>query len=129
MVDEDIENLVEGTENKNVDDFFDNIFDNQEEPRNRIDPESYKESSKAEKDTNMVIISNDDVKEESIGDEFKLRRRENGKGIEETKDTPPPITTRSLMTRVSPLSTDKETLQGLTIITQDAPSSSDKEKL
>ncbi|GKD26981.1 hypothetical protein Tco_1233195, partial [Tanacetum coccineum] len=100
MVDEEIENLVEGTENENV--------------KKRVDD---------------VSISNDDVEEESVGDEFELRMREKGKGIEETKDTPPPTPTRSPRTHISPLSTDKETLQELTIITQDAPSSVDKEKL
>ncbi|GJR25663.1 hypothetical protein Tco_1101895, partial [Tanacetum coccineum] len=61
MVDEEIENLVEGTENDNV--------------KKRVDD---------------VSISNDDMEEESAGDEFELRMREKGKGIEETKDTPPP---------------------------------------
>nr|GEZ80058.1 hypothetical protein [Tanacetum cinerariifolium] len=49
MVDEKIENLVEGTENTNLDDFLDTIFTNQEEPDNRIDHESYNESPKLDK--------------------------------------------------------------------------------
>ncbi|GJS52616.1 hypothetical protein Tco_0625978 [Tanacetum coccineum] len=103
MVNEEIENLVEGTKNVNLDEFMNDIFDDQEEPNNRIDPRSNKGSLEVEKDAGMVIISNDDVEEESAGDEFELRRREKGK--------------------------DKETLQELTVITQDVPSSTDKEKL
>ncbi|GJR79805.1 hypothetical protein Tco_0150590 [Tanacetum coccineum] len=108
IVDEEIENLVEGTENENVDDFLDDIFNNQEEPHNRIDLESYKESPEAEKDTDMVIISNDDVKEESARDEFELRRREKGKD--------------------APSSADKEKLQELTVTDPTPLSSSLKPK-
>nr|GEZ27979.1 hypothetical protein [Tanacetum cinerariifolium] len=41
--------------------------------------------------------------------------REKRKGIEETKDTPPPTPIRSPMTHIFPLSSDKETLQELMI--------------
>ncbi|GJS67773.1 hypothetical protein Tco_0682338 [Tanacetum coccineum] len=81
-----------------------------------------------EKDVDMVII-NDGEEEESSGDEFKLRRREKGKGIEEARDTPLPTPNRSPRTHIAPLSSDKETLQELTVTTKDAPSSADKEKL
>nr|GFD16329.1 hypothetical protein [Tanacetum cinerariifolium] len=76
MVDEKIENLVEGTENTNLDDFLDTIFTNQEEPDNRIDYESYNESPKVKKSADDVTITNDEGEEESTGDEFELKRRE-----------------------------------------------------
>ncbi|GKD30455.1 hypothetical protein Tco_1241233 [Tanacetum coccineum] len=122
MIDEELEQLLKGTKNVNVDKFMDDILNSQEDPGNRIDPESYKESLEAKK-------SDDDVEEESTEDEFKLKRIEKGKGIEETKDTPSPIHIRSPRSYVAPLSSDKETLQELTVIAQDAPLSSDMEKL
>ncbi|GJV92527.1 hypothetical protein Tco_1540340 [Tanacetum coccineum] len=85
MVDEELEQLREGTENVDVDAFMDDVFN----------------------------------RGESAGDEFELRRRENGKGIEDIKD-PTPI--RSPMTYISLISLDKEILQELTVTTEDAPS-------
>ncbi|GKC03784.1 hypothetical protein Tco_0995394, partial [Tanacetum coccineum] len=88
-----------------------------------------KESSKVEKSADMLTIHDDEEEEGSAGDEFELKRREKGKGIEETKDTPPPTPIRSPKTHIAPLYTDKETLQELTTTAQDAHSSLDKEKL
>ncbi|GKB02381.1 hypothetical protein Tco_0830470 [Tanacetum coccineum] len=104
MVDEEIKNLVEGTGKENVDEFLNDIFNDQEDPNTKIEPRSDKESTEAEKDADMVTISNDNVEEEPAGVEFELRRREKGKGIEKTKDTPPPTPTRSPETYISPLS-------------------------
>ncbi|GKB00553.1 hypothetical protein Tco_0828546 [Tanacetum coccineum] len=104
IVDEELDHLLDGT--KNVD-----------------------ESPEVENDANMVIVNANKEEEESDRDKFELKRRVKGKGIEETRSSPPPTTIRSLRTHVAPLSTDKETLQELTVITEDAPSSADKEKL
>ncbi|GJT73414.1 hypothetical protein Tco_1032700 [Tanacetum coccineum] len=109
MVDEELEQLLEGTENVVVDAFMDDVFNSQEDLGTRIEPTSDKESLEVEKDADMVII-NDGEEEESVGDEFELRMREKGKGIEETRDTPPPTPIRSPRTHTSPLFTDKETL-------------------
>ncbi|GJU72215.1 hypothetical protein Tco_1263620 [Tanacetum coccineum] len=128
MVDEELEQLLERTENVDVDAFMDDVLNSQEDPGTRIEPMSDKESPEVEKDVDMVII-NDGEEEESSGDEFKLKRREKGKGIEEARDTPPPTPNRSPRTHIAPLSSDKETLQELTVTTKDAPSSADKEKL
>nr|GEX00145.1 hypothetical protein [Tanacetum cinerariifolium] len=100
----------------------------QQDPDNTIDPKSYKESVEAKKSVDIMTIHDDEVKEESAGDEFELRRREKGKGIEETMDTQPTLI-RSLRTNIAPISLDKETLQELMITTEDSPSSVDKEKL
>ncbi|GJX62075.1 hypothetical protein Tco_0294975 [Tanacetum coccineum] len=97
MVDEELEQLLEETEN-------------------------------VKKDADMVII-NAREEEESAGDEFELRRREKGKGLEEIRDSPSPTPIRSIRTHITPLPTDKDTLQELTVTTKDAPSSADKEKL
>ncbi|GKC31069.1 hypothetical protein Tco_1038363 [Tanacetum coccineum] len=87
--DEELDHFLEGTKNVDEDKFMDTIFNSKEDPDTRIEPRSEKESSKVEKSADMVTI-NDEVKEESAGDEFELKRREKGKGIEETRDTPYP---------------------------------------
>ncbi|GJY84554.1 hypothetical protein Tco_0497930 [Tanacetum coccineum] len=127
-VDEELEQLLEGTENVDVDAFMDDVLNSQEDPDTRIETKIDKESPKAEKDADMMIINNEE-EEESVGDEFELRMREKGKGIEETRDTPLTTPIRSPRTHIAPLSLDKETLQKLTITTEDAPSSVDREKL
>ncbi|GKB73204.1 hypothetical protein Tco_0934616 [Tanacetum coccineum] len=108
MMDTELYQLVEGTENVDVDVFIDDVLNSQEDPDTKIEPRSDKESLEAEKDVDMVNIDNDE-EEESAGDEFELRR-EKRKGIEETKDTPSPTTIRSPRTHIAPLSSDKETL-------------------
>nr|GEU48622.1 hypothetical protein [Tanacetum cinerariifolium] len=115
MVNEEIKNLVEGTENVNLDEFMNDIFDDQEEPSNRIDPRSNKGSPEVEKDVGMVIISNDDVEEESGGDEFELRRRKKGKEL-------------MVITQDAPASVDNEKLQELTVTDLTPSSSSPKPK-
>ncbi|GJS70586.1 hypothetical protein Tco_0703427 [Tanacetum coccineum] len=79
MVDEELEQLLEETENV------------------------------AKKDADMVII-NAREEEESAGDEFELRKRNNGKGLEEIRDSPSPTPIRSIRTHIAPLPTDKDTL-------------------
>nr|GFA68503.1 hypothetical protein [Tanacetum cinerariifolium] len=76
-----------------------------------------------------MIIHDNGEDEESVKDELLQRKREKGKGIEETRDEPLPTPIRSLRTHIAPLSLDKETLKELTVTTEVAPSSLDKEKL
>ncbi|GKC40621.1 hypothetical protein Tco_1053005 [Tanacetum coccineum] len=95
MIDEELEKLLKGTGNVNVDEFMDGILNSQENPGNRIDPDSYKESSKEKK-------SDDDVEEEST----KKGERE-----------------LMLIAQDAPLSSDKEKLKELTVI-DPTPSSS-----
>nr|GEX53141.1 hypothetical protein [Tanacetum cinerariifolium]GEX53652.1 hypothetical protein [Tanacetum cinerariifolium] len=106
MMDEELEQLLEGTENVNVDEFMDDIINNQESHRNRIDLESYKESPEPKK-------SDDNVEEESTRDEFPIKRRENRKGIEELM----------VIAQDVALSLDKEKLKEMMII-DPTPSSS-----
>nr|GEW00281.1 hypothetical protein [Tanacetum cinerariifolium] len=84
-VDEEIENLVEGSENVNIGEFIDDIFNDQEEPDTRIEPKIYKQSLKEKKSAYDVTVTNDDVEEEPGGDESELKRRENRKDKQKTQ--------------------------------------------
>ncbi|GJV42339.1 hypothetical protein Tco_1420779 [Tanacetum coccineum] len=79
MVDEELEQLLKGTENVVVDAFIDDVLNSQEDLSTSIEPTNDKESLEVKKDADMVII-NDGEEEESAGDEFELRMREKGKG-------------------------------------------------
>ncbi|GJW12774.1 hypothetical protein Tco_1578601 [Tanacetum coccineum] len=129
VVDEELDQILEGAKNVDLDAFIDDVLNSQEDPATRIEPKNDKESPEAEKDADMVNVTNDDEEEESAGGEFELKRREKGNGIEETTDTPHPHPLDPPRTHIAPLSLDKETLQELTVLTEDAPSSTDKEKL
>ncbi|GJX20050.1 hypothetical protein Tco_0222727 [Tanacetum coccineum] len=98
--------------------FMDDVLNSQEDLGTRIEPRSDKESPEMKKDAGMAAR-----------DEFELRRRERGKGIEDIKDTPLPTLIRSPRTYIALISLDKEILYELTVTTKDAPSSVDKEKL
>nr|GFC46981.1 hypothetical protein [Tanacetum cinerariifolium] len=129
IMDEELDHLLDGNENVDENAFMDYIFNNQEDLGTRIEPRGDKESPKAKINAHIVPISTNEEEEESPRDEFELKRRENGKGIEETRDTPPLTPIRSPRTPTASLFIDKNTLQELTVITEDAYSSSDKEKL
>ncbi|GKD24847.1 hypothetical protein Tco_1231061 [Tanacetum coccineum] len=99
------------------------IFNSQEDPDTKIEPRSDKESLEAEIDADMGSVNTNEEEKESAGDEFELKRREKGKRIKETQDTPPPTPIRSPRTHIAPLSTDKEKHKELTI-SDSTPSSS-----
>nr|GEZ69667.1 hypothetical protein [Tanacetum cinerariifolium] len=80
--------------------------------------ESHKERPAVAKSTDFINI--DDKEEELAGDALERKKR---KGIVEIKDTPPPILIRSPRTHTTPLSSNKEKLQELTI-SDPTPSSS-----
>ncbi|GJT67101.1 hypothetical protein Tco_1018581 [Tanacetum coccineum] len=90
MVDEELDQLLEGVKNVDVDAFMDDVLNSQEDPSTRVETESYKEILEAKKSVDDVTITNDDVEEELARDEFELRRREKGRGIEKIRDTPHP---------------------------------------
>ncbi|GJW98137.1 retrovirus-related pol polyprotein from transposon TNT 1-94 [Tanacetum coccineum] len=100
MVDEELDQLLEGMDNVVVDEFMDDVLNSQEDPDTRIEPRSEKESLEVEKSADLMTIHDEEVKEELGGDEFELRRREMGKVI--TED--------------APLFADKEKLKELTDI-------------
>ncbi|GJZ73012.1 hypothetical protein Tco_0637158 [Tanacetum coccineum] len=129
LEDAELDHLLEGNQNVDVDEFMNDIFNSQEDPDTRIEPRSEKESPEVEKSDDLVCVNAVEEEEESARDEFELRRRVKGKGIKETKSSPSPTPIISPRTHIAPLSSDKETIQELTVIIEDAPPSADKEKL
>nr|GEU95836.1 hypothetical protein [Tanacetum cinerariifolium] len=103
LEDEKLNHMLKGADDVDIDVFMDDVLNNKEDPDTRIEPESYKESPEAEKDVDMVTTHDEVVEEESAGDEFELKKRENGKD--------------------APLLVDKEKLKELTD-TDPSPSSS-----
>nr|GEV86753.1 hypothetical protein [Tanacetum cinerariifolium] len=93
LVDEEIEQLLEGNVNVDTNAFMDEGLNSQEDPGTRKKPKSDKES------------------------------------LKEIRDSPPPPPIKSFWTHIALISSDKETLQELTVAAQDAPSSFVKEKL
>nr|GEY65156.1 hypothetical protein [Tanacetum cinerariifolium]GEY65971.1 hypothetical protein [Tanacetum cinerariifolium] len=89
MMDEELEQLLEGIKNVDEDAFMDDVLNSQEDLGTMIELKSNKESLEAEKVADMVIIHDDEVGEESARDEFELRRREKRKGIEDTREACP----------------------------------------
>ncbi|GKD46717.1 hypothetical protein Tco_1271362 [Tanacetum coccineum] len=88
-------------------------------------PRSDKESLEVEI-TNVVILVNVNEEEEEITDEvYELKRREKGKIVEESRNTPSPTPIRSLRIHTNFVSSDTEKLQELTKTdTTPTPSSS-----
>ncbi|GJU07164.1 hypothetical protein Tco_1123594 [Tanacetum coccineum] len=130
LASEEIEKMVDGQEN---------IVDDSSIPRNdesnilgtRIEPKSNKESPEVDitKDkeveitketlvvdiTNVVIPVNVNDEDEEITDEvYELKRREKGKLIEETRNSPIPTPIRSPKIHTNLVSSDTEKLQELT---------------
>ncbi|GJU79600.1 hypothetical protein Tco_1281965 [Tanacetum coccineum] len=98
IVEEEIEQLIEGTENMHKDEFLDDNLNSQEDPGTRIGPRSHKESLKAKIDADFVFKNVYEEEEESTRDDYELKRRKKRKNIEETRDTPSPKPIRSLRT-------------------------------
>nr|GEU97196.1 hypothetical protein [Tanacetum cinerariifolium] len=116
---EEIEKLVEGSKNveENVRVVSSPIRydDNQTYPDNRLEPRSYKESLEVEKIakiSQLMIVTEEE--EESVEDDYELRRRENWKHVEEIMNTPSPTTIRSPRIPTNLVSSDTEKLQKLT---------------
>ncbi|GKA62705.1 hypothetical protein Tco_0762224 [Tanacetum coccineum] len=109
LLDEDIENLVEGEES-DAKKFSDDMMLSQEDLDTRTDHGSHKESLKAKKVDEYVVIDEDE--EEATTDAKLIRRK--GKGSFEIRDTPLTTPTRSPRTVIDYLHSDKEKLQELT---------------
>ncbi|GJR27875.1 hypothetical protein Tco_1104107 [Tanacetum coccineum] len=108
---EEIEKLVEGTKNIGNDEVDNSISNSQNDPGTRLEPRSYKESSKVEK---IVVVSQlvNVIEEEdkSAEDDYELRRREKEKEVDETRNTPPPTPTRSTRIHYTLISSDIDKL-------------------
>ncbi|GKB09438.1 hypothetical protein Tco_0837750 [Tanacetum coccineum] len=105
---EEIEKMVEGTKN------VDSTLDSQNVPDTRIEPKSNKESLEVEKIVE-VPINVIEEEEDSAEDDYELRRREKGKNVEESRNTPSPTKNRSPRTHSTRISLNTEKLQELTI--------------
>ncbi|GJU87050.1 copia protein [Tanacetum coccineum] len=125
LIVEEIDKLVKGTKNvENVEVNSSTLRqdDTQIIPGTRLEPRSDKESLKvaitaAEQPVNVIK-----EEEESTEDDYELRRRENGKHIEESRSTYSPTTIRSLRTYSTLIASDTKKIQELTVI--DPPPSS-----
>ncbi|GKB89153.1 hypothetical protein Tco_0961425, partial [Tanacetum coccineum] len=129
LASEEIEKMVDGQENI-VDDSSIPMNDESNIPGIRIEPQSDKESPEVEiakekeveiskekevELTNVVIPVNINDKDEEITDEvYELKRREKGKIVEETRNSPIPIPIRSPRIHTNLVSLDTEKLQELT---------------
>ncbi|GKD20920.1 hypothetical protein Tco_1222623 [Tanacetum coccineum] len=123
---EEIEKLVEGTknveENVKVDSSTLRKNDNQNDPGTRLEPWNNKESPKLEITVAVQPVNVNEEKEESVEDDYKLKRREKEKHVEEYRSTPSPKTIRSPRIHSTLISSDTEKIQELTI--NDPPPSS-----
>ncbi|GKB87937.1 hypothetical protein Tco_0960209 [Tanacetum coccineum] len=130
LASEEIEKMVDGQENV-VDDSSIPRNDESNIPGTRIEPRSNKESPEVEitKDkeveitketpvvdiTNVVIPVNVNDEDEEITDEvYELKRREKGKIVEETRNSPIPTPIRSPRIHTNLVSSDTKKLQELT---------------
>ncbi|GKB63021.1 hypothetical protein Tco_0919207 [Tanacetum coccineum] len=122
----EIEKLVEGTknveENVKVDSSTLRKNDNQNDPGTRLEPWNNKESPKLEITVAVQPVNVNEEKEESVEDDYKLKRREKGKHVEESRSTPSPTTIRSPRIHSTLISSDTEKIQELTV--NDPPPSS-----
>ncbi|GKA94492.1 hypothetical protein Tco_0816530 [Tanacetum coccineum] len=117
LVSEEIEKLVEGSENV-IDDSSPPKNDKPQIPDTRLEPRSDKESLKVERTndeevqvTNVVIPVNVNEEEDEITDEvYELKRREKEKIIEESRSTPLPTPIRSPRTHTNLVSLDTKKL-------------------
>ncbi|GJY10110.1 hypothetical protein Tco_0378295 [Tanacetum coccineum] len=153
LASEEIEKMVDGQENV-VDDSSIPRNDESNIPGTRIEPKSNKESPEVEitkdkeveitKDkeveitketlvvdiTNIVIPVNVNDEDEEITDEvYELKRREKGKIVEETRNSPIPTPIRSPRIHTNLVSSDTEKLQELTDTHTTSSSSSPHTKL
>ncbi|GJS88689.1 hypothetical protein Tco_0771325 [Tanacetum coccineum] len=140
-----IEKMVDGQENV-VDDSSIPRNDESNILGNKLEPRSNKESPEVEitKDkeveitketlvvdiTNVVIPVNVNDEDEEITDEvYKLKRREKGKIVEETRNSPIPTPIRSPRIHTNLVSSDTEKLQELTNTHTTSSSSSSHKRL
>ncbi|GKC53302.1 hypothetical protein Tco_1076047 [Tanacetum coccineum] len=79
LIAEEIEKLVEGTENVENDEVVNSVLNNQEVPSTRLEPRSHKESLKVEKTTEVQPVNTIKEEKESVEDDYELRRREKGR--------------------------------------------------
>ncbi|GJR16699.1 hypothetical protein Tco_0965226 [Tanacetum coccineum] len=125
VIAEEIEKLVEGTENVDnaeVDSSTLRQNDNQNDPGTRLEPKSNKESLKVKINADVQHINVNKEEEESAEDDYKLRRKEKWKYVEESRNTPSPTIIRYSRIHSTLISSDTKKLQEVTV--NDPPPSS-----
>ncbi|GJU98733.1 hypothetical protein Tco_1328004 [Tanacetum coccineum] len=98
------------TKNDDANEVDTSIPNSQNDPGTRLDPGSYKESPEVEKITDVQPVNVIEEEEKSAEDDYELRRREKGKDVEETRNTPTPTPTRSTRIHYNLVSLDTEKL-------------------
>ncbi|GJZ22550.1 hypothetical protein Tco_0559589 [Tanacetum coccineum] len=106
--------MVEGTENVEKEEVVNSVVNNQNDPDTRLDLGSYKESPEVEKTVVVQPMNVIEEEEESADDDYELRRREKGKDVEKTRNTPPPTLIRPPRIHSTLISLDTKKLQELT---------------
>ncbi|GJR18079.1 hypothetical protein Tco_0966606 [Tanacetum coccineum] len=99
LIAEEIEKLVEGLENVETVEVASSTLRKNDNPIDlgtRLEPRSDKESPEVEITADAQHVNVNEEEEESIEDDYELKRMEKGKEVEETRNTPSPTTTRSL---------------------------------
>ncbi|GJR06829.1 hypothetical protein Tco_0529813 [Tanacetum coccineum] len=81
LIAEEIEKLVEGTENVENTKVDNSISNSNNDPVTRLDPESHKESLEVEITIVEQPVNVIEEEEESVEDDYELRRRENGRRL------------------------------------------------
>ncbi|GKC84015.1 hypothetical protein Tco_1139732 [Tanacetum coccineum] len=117
LASEEIEKLVEGTENvkeTKVDESTLKKDDNTNDPGTRLEPMSNKESPEVKITVVVTPVNVNEKEEELTEDEYELKRREKGKHVEESRNTTFPTPIRSLRIHSTLISSDTEKLQELT---------------
>ncbi|GJS88783.1 hypothetical protein Tco_0771419 [Tanacetum coccineum] len=125
---EQIEKIVERTENVDANEFVNSILDSQNDPGTRLDPGSYKKSLEVEITDIIQPMNVIEEEDESAEDDYELRRGVKGKHAEESTNTPSPTPIRSPRTHSTLISLDTKKLQELTVtdleLSSSTPSSS-----
>nr|GEW61565.1 putative ribonuclease H-like domain-containing protein [Tanacetum cinerariifolium] len=114
LVAEEIEKIVEGTESEDAYEVDNSILNSQNDPDTRLDPRSYKESSKVEKTTVVQPVNVIEEEDKSAQDDYELRRMVKGKNVEESRNTPSSSPIRSPRIHYTLISSDTEKLYELT---------------
>ncbi|GKD72164.1 hypothetical protein Tco_1330446 [Tanacetum coccineum] len=83
LIADEIEKLIEGTENVENNKGVNFVLNNQEVPGTSLEPRSHKESPEVEKTAEVQPVNTIKEKEESAEDDYELKRREKGKNVEE----------------------------------------------
>ncbi|GJW72304.1 hypothetical protein Tco_0129221 [Tanacetum coccineum] len=131
---EEIEKLVEGTENVEENVEVDSSTLRQNDLGTRLEPKSNKESPKVKITAVVQHVDVNKEGEESAEDDYKLRRREKEKYVEESRNTSSPTKIRSPRIYSTLISSDTEKLHELMVndpppLSSTPSSSSPKPKL